>query len=1076
MRADDQPQGPRIPTALLFACFFGSGLTSLIYELLWVRRLNLVFGSTTYSITTVLAAFMAGLGLGSWLIGRRVGAGSRGVRTYAYLELGVAAFALCSLPLLTLVEWGFAAAQGALGLGQGAAAVLKFVMAFPVLALPAALMGGTLPALARAVVQRRAELHRRVGLLYGVNTVGAAVGTMLAGLVLIEHLGLWRSVVLAALINGAIGLAALWAARRGEAGEQPADAAEPEPPAVQLRSHLRNPAVAYCAVAVAVTGLLSMSYEVIWTRLLSLSVGSSTYSFTIILGIFLLGISAGALVYSRAARGRQPGAFNLAMVLTALAAWVTISMVVVPQLPHTWLRMASVLGGSLPRMLAGETLLAAGLLLVPTMLFGAALPMAMGVVARELGQVGRDVGGVYLCNTIGAIAGSVVTGFVLIPALGTQSSLMVGLLLNLVLAGVGLVLFTPRLSRRVAGVALVLLVGAAAALQPTWPPQVFDSGVGHRVANTVTGDRWQREQLLSWGGSRLVSLEEGRNATVAVRQFNAGMTLLVNGKPDASSHGDMSTQVLLGHIPMLTHRRPRAVAVVGWGSGVTAYSATFFPEVKRVDAIEIERAVLNASRHFRRVNGGAEGLPRVHLHLGDARSYLLATRRRYDVIISEPSNPWMAGVANLFSADFYRLARSRLRPGGIFGQWLQLYGVDSRSVALVFRTMLSEFEHVQLWFTDPGNLILLGSRSPMRVSLARVRRAFKADPRVGRYMAAFGTGMLPEQFFGAFLLGRAELQQVVDRFDHELMTDDRPVLEYWAVRSLYSKVQPHMAHLWRLKLARGLILPPLLGQGPPLSAAVDGAARTLRIHRGINDRLTAWATKRYPKQPFVWLARARHVADLGQHRQARKLLDKLPSTAGWQVRRSLILCRALVRAGRYKEALAEARAIVGFRPVARQLCRLDALVGARRYGEAWQEAEAALAQLDDNQDADVLGMQRRLLYQAIGQLTQLSKHYQRGIRAMSSRKEQDGGELDRLQALIKAQLAAKRPASEISRSLDQLARFGLISRRYLELCARVQREAGKHRRADRCAATLAELTRHPRGLPLWPAGNKKPAP
>ncbi len=1062
---DPQKCAAPLPVVLLYACFFASGLTSLVYELLWVRRLNLVFGSTTYSITTVLAAFMGGLGLGSYLLGRRVRAGRGGARAYAYLELGIAAYALVSLPLLGAVEWAFAAIQGALELGQGAGVLLKFALAFPVLALPAGLMGGTLPALARAVVLNRATLHRGMGRLYGVNTVGAAAGTLLTGLVLIERLGLWRSIIAAALVNASLGAAVLLALRRGgeDDGE---DAGTDEQTA--LRGHLRVPAVAYSVAAVITCGGLSMAYEVIWTRLLSLTMGSSTYSFTIILGIFLLGISGGSLIFAAAARRQPPAALTLALVMATLAVWVTLTVMAVPHLPGAWLHVAPMMQGSLNRVLAGQALLAAVLLLPPTMLFGAALPLAMGVAARELGHVGRDVGGIYLCNTTGAIAGSVLAGFALVPLLGTRTSLLVCLALNLILAGAGLVLFSSTTGRRVAGLVLVALMGAAALTQPPWPAAVFDAGLGHRLSQSVPTSPYARAVKLNWVPSRVLFQQEGVNATVSVRQFPEGVTLLVNGKPDASTHWDMGTQALLGLIPMLAHPRPRDVAVVGWGSGVTVHVTTFFKSVQRVDAMELERAVLNASSCFHRVNGAAERHRLVHVHHDDARAHLLSTRRTYDVLISEPSNPWMAGVSSLFSADFYTLVQRRLKPGGVFGQWLQLYTLDSRSVALVLRTVLRSFKHVQLWHTDASNLLLLASNRPLRLSLKGVRAAYKADKRVGQYMGAYGPGPLPEQYFGCYLLDRNALERVAARFPHELMTDDHPVLEYHAVRALYQPVRKHIEVLWKLKLEQPKLLPPLLGKGPPPSAVLAGASRVMRFNRRVADRITAHAMKRYPKKPFAWLARAWHLLDMGRHNDARRLMARLPETAGWQARRQLALCRSHNQTRNHRQALS-ALQIKDYRPTAQRLCRLDAYIGLNDSKRAWTEVEGLLKLMGQtgSVDRDVISLKREQVYRAIGRLARTSKDHERAIVVTSSRQERDGGETDRLKVLLEAQKAAKRPAAEVAATVSRLMDFGLITRAYLEACADVLGKAGQTGQARRCSQRLEELFPKPQDVPLW---------
>ncbi|MCA9668448.1 MAG: fused MFS/spermidine synthase, partial [Myxococcales bacterium] len=833
-----------LPLRLLTLCFFGSGLTGLVYELVWTRRLQLVFGSTTYSVTTVLAAFMAGLGIGSYLIGRRVDRSpEQGARIYAYLEIGVAIYAAISLPLISGVEWLYGVMQRSLELSPSGAALLKLALAFPVLALPAGMMGGTLPALVRATVRRRQGLHRAVGRLYGVNTIGAAVGTLLTGMLLIELLGLWRTVLLSATVNAGIGILVLSRLRAAERAVKEAarhregppereealeerERAAPPVPAVGLRYHLRRPDVLFCALAVVLTGVLSMSYEVVWTRLLGLVMGSSTYAFTIVLGIFLVGIASGALLYSRIARGREPSALGLAQLLCALAIWVALTLAFIPSLPRMLMALAQLPGLSFSRVLLFEIVFATALLLVPTLLLGAALPMAMGIVSRALGQIGRDVGGIYLANTLGAIAGSVLTGFLLVPWLGCQRTLVAGLVANVILVGVGFGAFARRPLLRAFGGAIAALIGMMAVAQAPWPAVLFDSGLAYRLHEVNAKSNLELEKRLRRLPNKLLFRSEGVNATISVRQFEEGITLLVNGKPDASTSTDMATQVVLGGLAALIHPAPRDVNIVGWGSGVTARTVSLLPEVRRLDVIEIERAVLAASRYFHPVNGAIERDKRVKVYYDDARSFYLTNERRYDVIISEPSNPWMVGVSGLFSADFYALAKRRLKPGGIFGQWLQLYRVDARAVALVLRTVRQAFRHVQLWLSDPFDVMLVASDSPIRPSRDRIATAYRQAPELARLMAAYGPGRTPDAFFGCYLLGEKSLARVAARLGDAVMTDDRPVLEYRAVRDIYRPTRHHLRALMSLKLAAGDILPPLAkGSTPPaLGAVIAGAA------------------------------------------------------------------------------------------------------------------------------------------------------------------------------------------------------------------------------------------------------------
>jgi predicted membrane-bound spermidine synthase len=1062
---------PALPFSLLAVCFLGSGFTGLVYELLWTRRLQLTFGSTTYSITAVLAAFMAGLGLGGYLIGRRVDRSRLSpVRIYAYLELGVGLYALASLPLLSLCEWLYAALQAWLGLGQWGAALLKLLLAFPVLAFPAALMGGTLPALTRALCESRSTLHLTVSRLYGVNTIGAATGTALTGLVLIESLGIWQSMVLAALVNLSIAALVLGRLRR-EPAEHSAPA-EPIPeaaaaPELRLRAHLRSPAILFCAIAVTLTGFLSMLYQIVWTRMISLVVGSSSYAFAIVLAIFLLGLALGALLYSRTAASRPPAAGGLAVLLLGLGLWVTLTLSLIPLLPEIMIRLAQIPGVGYLRLLAFELVLALTLLLVPTLILGAALPMSMGIVSRALGQLGRDVGGVYLANTGGAIAGSVLTGFALIPLLGSERTLLIGVLLNLVLAAVGILAFGGPPLRRAIGLAGTLAVTAVCLMQPSWPPSVFDSGLGTRLDAVRAKGPLELARRLERAPSRLRFLEEGVNATVSVREFPNQLTLLVNGKPDASTGGDMTTQATLGAIPLLAHPRPTEVAVIGFGSGVTAHVATFFPEVQRIDVVEIERAVLRAAPLFRAVNGGVEEHAKVNLLLDDARSLLRTSSRRYDVIISEPSNPWMAGVASLFSADYYELARRRLKPGGIFGQWLQLYRIDAEAVAMILRTMLTSFPEVEVWHADAHNLILLGSDGPIRHSLDRVERAYRADHRLRVVGAAFGPGPQAEHFFGCFLLGRGRLEQIVSRFGARRMTDDHPILEYHVLRGLFLPTHDHVASLWDAKLdGAGALLPRhLTGRAPSLGLVLAGAVTMLRRHP-LEDRIGRYAMERFRDEPQLRLVRAKTLDRLGRSAEARELARSLPQEPGFRAEAALLEARILLREKKPAEALARLEGMSRFRPVARLWYQLEAALALGRGGLAWSSAEALQAALDERYNIDVINLPRDEVYLRFQRLIEASRLWERGLRLLERRREPAGGEYHRQLALVATFRGMGQP-KRAARAMDALLEFGLPTPELFTLCEQTYRAAGEPAAAEACVRTRERYTVKPLGRPLW---------
>jgi spermidine synthase len=677
------------------------------------------------------------------------------------------------------------------------------------------------------------------------------------------------------------------------------------------------------------------------------------------------------------------------------------------------------------------------------------------------------VGGVYLVNTLGAIAGSVLTGFVLIPLLGSRGTLLAGAIANLALVAAGMLAFGGPLARRGAGIAACVIVGVVCLLQPPWPALVYDAGLGGRLDGVAARAPIDLERRLRRAPTRLLSLEEGVNATISVRQFSGQLTLLVNGKPDASSSGDMSTQAMLGSVPLLVHPRPRSVNVIGFGSGVTAYVATLFPEAEKIDVVEIEPAVVRASRFFHPLNNAVERNPRVRVIFDDARSQLQTADRGYDVIVSEPSNPWMAGVASLFSRDFYQLAKRRLNAGGIFGQWLQLYRLDSASVAMILRTMLASFPHVQVWHSDPYNAILLGSDGPILVSLDRVERAYRAERRLRVIAAAYGPGPQSEHFFGGFILERAGLERVAARFPRDMMTDDRPLLEYRALRFLYEPAHSHIEALWQAKLDLGDLMPPLRDRRPPPGLALAGAAAIAKRMASLGDLITSWGGRRYADEPQLRLARAKLLERRGRSREARELLRTLPTDPGYRAEAALLEARILIHERRFEEAAMRLLEMGRFRPTARLWYQLEAAQGARRGGDAaWDYAEALQRALDDPWDIDAIAIQREDLYQRLSELIQATQKWQRGIAVLRHRVEPMGGELHRLVALVVAYRGAKMH-KEAARVMDEIRSFELADLATLDLCAKTYSDAGETARAEGCEAERRRFTRPLKGIPLW---------
>ena len=870
------------------ACAFLSGATALVHEILWLRMLGLVFGHTVFAVTTVLTAFMAGLGLGSWVLGRIADRQARPLRLYGLLEIGVGVLCLLVPVVLPWAETIYRALARGLGLSFVAVSLAQLALVSMMLLPPTTLMGATLPILSRVFATEAHALGRGVGVLYAVSTLGATVGTGLAGYALLPALGLQATLVLAAAVNLVVGsliVAVDWRLAMPAPTAPPAPAA-PAVPAMEPTSL----GITLTPVGLALAGAASMVYAVAWVRALSLVIGSSTYAFTAMLLAFLSGLALGSALFSRLYGGRPlgPAAFGYLQLGVGVAALATLPLF--ERVPDIGLRALSV-STSPEFVLLVEVALVVAATLVPTLLIGAGFPCAVQVAARrDLGRVGGDVGRLYAINTLGAIAGTVVAGLALVPMLGTEGAVKTAIVLNLLL-GLGLVLASGRTlvqwqwqwftALTLAGVIVVGLVRV-----PTWDPAVMASGA------TVYARQYRR--FAGHGGvagattdSQLLFYRDGLTATVSVQRDGPTTFLRVNGRTDASNGVDMHAQLMLGHLPMLLHPDARSVLVIGLGSGVTTGAVLAHP-VTRVDVVEIESAVVEAAGFFQREHRNALRDRRVHLAIGDARNVLLAGDRRWDVIVSARSDPWIGGVATLFSAEFYALARSRLTPGGVMMQWVDGASIRPDGVKMMARTFRSAFPATTVWHAHGvGDLLLMGSAEPRPLDLGRVQAAWDASAGLREDFRRLGH-RAPWAFLADFLLAEPDAARLT--LGADLNTDDLLALEFSAPRSLY---RDSAAPNYRmLRSFRALELPRL---ADPRATRLDTAA--VRHEMG-----AAYLRKNLPAEAAAQFERA--LARDPAHVPSLVGLGRAQLRLGLSVRAVETLQAALQRDGRQAEAYA----------------------------------------------------------------------------------------------------------------------------------------------------------------------------
>jgi len=1057
VRTDAAPSA-RLTRALLAGCFFVSGGAGLVYEVLWSRHLHLLFGSTTESVAVVLATFMAGLGLGAHLLGGVVDRSRSPMRLYGLLEAGVGLYAFATGPLIALARAAYAACAHHLPPGSQLATIVKLILAAVVLLPPATLMGGTLPALARATSESGERARRQVGLLYALNTLGAVFGTLLTGFVLVETLGLATSMQLTAIVNLGVGLLVIARSRR-----IPEAAPATEPAATGSDGALSTAALKYAFAGLSVAGATTMLYEVVFTRVLGLVFGVSSYAFTIVLAVFLAGLALGALAAHALARRRAPRPWDFALSQLALGLLAVATAAAVPSVPRLVMIARQVPELGFWAVLEVKAAIAVALLLPLAFAAGLGTPLLLAALAGDLARLGRRVGDAYMVNTAGTIAGSLATGFVLVARLGTQGSLRAAALANLALGAAG-ALALPSRNRRSRALALGLAaLGAIGAIgSARWPIATFllsDTHAHPRVSTT----RLAFETKLSSGPRELDFFAEGREGTVAVVAAREARSLLVNGHPDASDREDMATQLMLGFVPLAALRRPEDVLVIGFGSGVTAATALRVPEVRAVDVVELERAVLDAAPWFHHVNRAAERDPRLRAIHDDARSFVAATDRAYDAIVSEPSNPWRAGVATLFTAEFYASARARLKPGGVFAQWVQLYALGDGTLKMILHTLAESFPELQVWWLDPGNVVVLGSTEPLALDPARIARLL-AGP-LGADVERYAHVARPDELYARFLLDGAGVRRFVgEQGALAANTDDQPFLEFEAPRGLFEADGQNNLRLLAAKLAGAATAP--LPSLPPLLAGGDAPAPDLlwagvawmyqAAERPLDARAAAERALLHRPGPFV-LARLADVALLGGDLNRADALVAAaarasPANADAAAAPYLatVTARLRIKEHRAAEALAACDAAGGLDGKL-GVERLTVLAGVGRAEEAYAQAARSLsnARLGSEVESQEVGA----IYDALLGLARGGGDPQRIAKIIEDHPGDGFPAYPRERTLAFLSGYAKRPAEALAHARAALA-VGAFDAEMLEVAARALVELG---RADEARALEEKL-------------------
>ncbi len=784
------------PAALLFL----SGTAALVFQVLWIKQLSLVVGVEVSAIAGSVSAFFLGLALGGWLLGRQADRLQRPVRFYAMLEAAVALSCLA-------VTWLLARSAAAFVAIEVHSTVAAWLGVGLLLAIPAFLMGGTLPVLLRAVSRGDADVSRRGGALYAANTCGAILGALLPAFFLIPRFGVQGAALAAAALN-LLAAAGAWLLDRS-AGSGTTPAQDAQLAAAPL------PAQARLAVALyAVAGAVALGYEVLWSQMIVPFMSTRAFAFAIVLATYLAGLAIGAALYARwAHRVRNPwpvfgfliaGAGLVAVLEVALLGkWLVLAQTYAEAAVYQWT------GSGFAGMCARFAVAAASLVLAPTLLLGAAFPAVLRIAVGDQ-RVGREAGVVLACNTLGGIAGTLLTGFLLLPALGLVRTLGV---LAAIAAAVG---------------AIAAWRGRAGGRATTgWATGVVGLGT---LAVEARGA----------SGAGLVFYEESHGGTVAVVERagngNRFHRLYIQG---VSNSGDampslryMRLQALL---PLIVHNaEPKSALVVGYGTGITAGALSQYRGLEKRAVAELLPAVLRAAPHFQGTFQAATD-PGLDKRLRDGRRELQASAERWDLITLEPPPPSAAGVVNLYSRDFYQLAANRLAPQGIVAQWLPLPTQNEEDTRALVASFIEVFPHAQLWTSELHEMLLLGSMQPLTLDAARIQARY-SQPDTAAALKAVGVPSAAA-LLSTWVTDRDGLARFAG--DAQAVTDDRPGIEYttW--------VRPR-------EVVR--VLPTLLAlrSEPPLQGASDGLRAEMQLERARLDTFYRASLAAYVGDRETW--------------------------------------------------------------------------------------------------------------------------------------------------------------------------------------------------------------------------------
>lgn len=791
------PGRVRMVSLLLFV----SGMCALVFQTAWLREFRLIFGATTPASAAVLAIFMGGLGMGNALLGKRADAAANPLRMYGQLESVISLVAGLSPLLIQLIRGIYIGLGGQESLGFFGATMVRLLLSSIVLGVPTFLMGGTLPAAARAVTTPDDTSRGSVGWLYGLNTLGAVVGALVSTFFLLEALGNRNALWVAAAANFGNACCAWWFARSwqpvavdgsvstalkpGSSRKKEAAVATPTSAILDTNKSWPSPQVWY--VAAGIVGFAFFLMELVWYRMLGAILGGTTFTFGLILAVALAGIGIGGALYPLLYRTRVPTARDFALTCGWEAFAIALPFALGDRIAILTLALQDLRAFGFLGQIAGWTTIAAIVIFPAALVSGLQFPLLISLLGQGTRDVGQQVGRAFAWNTVGAMAGSLAGGFGLLPLLSALGVWWLVIVLLAVLA-LGILWMSYRRDRRAAALLhpLASINAAALCLVALGPTAVWrHSAIGAGRASSSEALTGGYNDLRKWMHERRRNIAwqvDGSEASVGIAT-RSGAAFLVNGKSDGNSITDAPTQIMFPVLGALLHPDPQESLVIGLGTGESAGWLASLPDVRSVDVAELEPAIARVAEACAAYNHNALRHPKVRVIYHDARELVQTTRRQYDLIASEPSNPYRAGVASLYTIDFYRHVQRRLKPRGLFIQWVQGYEIDVPTVRMVLASLQHVFLHVELWETKPGDMVLVCANERPSYDLARLRARIELPEYRQALLAGWRTSTV-EGVLAHFIANERLAAQVAGHPSARLNTDNHNFLEYNFARTV----------------------------------------------------------------------------------------------------------------------------------------------------------------------------------------------------------------------------------------------------------------------------------------------------